>query len=394
MCLFYIIGLSKEGEKMKQLAAGIMSGTSLDGIDIIIASIDKHGATFDVEVMKTYHEPYKQTLYHTLKRVLEKQTIDLETLTLLNREIADAYSKAVETACFQLAIKPSDLSFVASHGQTLYHISQKDKFKQAASLQLGDGSFMAQRLKTTVISNFRNADIAAGGEGAPLVPYTDYALFQSKDKTRAMLNIGGIANMTVLPKNAPTDQCFAFDTGPGNMMIDYAMKSLFNKQYDAGGKIAKEGTLNKALLDEVMRHEYFKARVPKSTGREMFGDHFTKTLLEKYQTLNAHDIIHTLTHITALSIAQAVKENSKDPIEELVVSGGGVHNAFLLDTIREYLQDVRVYPLEALGYDSDFKEALAFLILGFETLHHRPSNIKTATGAKNDVILGQIAFYR
>jgi len=380
---------------MKLKAAGLMSGTSLDGIDVVIAEIDEQDKT-NPTIIASETYPYSEILYRTLKKLLTVKKVDLETLTYLNKQLAIAYADAIKDLCSRHNIQTEALDYVASHGQTIYHISKQNDPVKASTLQLGDASIMAQMLKTTVINNFRSSDIAVEGEGAPLVPFADYQLFKDTHKNRVLQNIGGIGNVTVIPANSAIDEVFAFDTGPGNMMIDYAMQKYFNKPYDKEGKHAAKGVIIESLLKELTNHPYLNQPIPKSTGRELFGDDFTEHLLKNYQSHNPYDIIATLTHFTAISITQSYQTFIADkyPIDEVIVSGGGAHNKTLMKLIKQYYPNTLVETLEALGFNSDYKEALAFIMLGYETIHKRPSNVKGATGAKASVILGQIAYYQ
>ncbi|HBG33428.1 MAG TPA: anhydro-N-acetylmuramic acid kinase, partial [Acholeplasmataceae bacterium] len=228
--------------------------------------------------------------------------------------------------------------------------------------------------------------------GAPLVPFADYILFTSPLRSRAIHNIGGIANQTVLPKAGRLDDVFAFDSGPGNMMIDYAMKTLYGKPFDQNGDIAKSGSIISSMMNELFNNPYFKKIPPKSTGRELFGDSYTDMIIKKYEHHEKKDIISTLTHFTSRTIIDSYKDFvfPKIQLDEIIFSGGGSYNSFLIETIASGLPGISIRKLEDLGYDSASKEALAFIILGNETLNHQPSNVKSATGAKKHVILGQI----
>ncbi len=378
---------------MKKYAIGIMSGTSLDGIDISLVEIDgvKENTVINEVYSNTYSYPKE-----TLKRIKEAINIKTSTSSLLcslNVELSQVYSKCIFALLEEINISIKEISFIASHGQTIYHISNDSEY-QKSSLQLGDGSYLANLTNTTVVSNFRQADIALGGEGAPLVPYADYILFRDKDKTRCMQNIGGIANVTVLPNGCSVDDVYAFDNGPGNMMIDYAMEELYNKPFDMNGDIALTGTVIKELLEEVLSLDFFEEKPPKSTGRELFGVEYIKTLLQKYKANKKEDIITTFTHITALSIAKSYEDfiSVEHEIDEIIVSGGGARNKTLLSLIEEYTNNKNVFILDEFNVKSDYKEAIAFIILANETLNHNPSNIIKATGAKSRAILGQVSY--
>ena len=282
-------------------ALGIMSGTSLDGIDVVLADISGSFTTTKIKELafKTYPLKLKEKLSS-----LMKGKIDVKALTEVNFLLSRAYSDAVKDLLKEQGLTASDISFIASHGQTIYHSPETH-----STLQIGCGSVLSTLTNITVVSNFRNADMAVGGQGAPLVPYMDYSLFSSKEEERVLLNIGGISNITYLKKNGSLDDVVAFDTGPGNMMIDYMMKHFYNLEYDDKGKYAKRGKLIPELYKELISMPYIKEAYPKSTGRELFGKSLCDEILKKYQ--NANDILNTLTHFTKESIILGIKQVTK-----------------------------------------------------------------------------------
>lgn len=379
---------------MKRIGIGLMSGTSLDGIDVIIAEIE--GYDVDTKVQPLFFQTFEieSALIEKIKKAMNPKTSSSELLCSLNFELGFAFTEAVKKACILSKISICDIDFIASHGQTIYHISKNENDFIKSSLQLGEGALIANLLNITTISNFRTADIACGGQGAPLVPFADYVLFTDISKNRSIHNIGGISNLTVLPKNGNKDDVFAFDTGPGNMMINDAMLILYHKTMDLNGQIAKSGKIEEKLLLELLNDPYFDIKPPKSTGREKFGMNKTKAIIKKYQHLKPEDIIATLTYFTAKTIALAYRKFvlNEVSIDEIIFCGGGIHNQQLMHLIKEELKDIKIILLEDLGYNSDSKEALAFLILGHHTLAHKPSNIKRATGANKEAILGQIHY--
>ncbi len=377
---------------MKKLAIGIMSGTSLDGIDCLIAEIEGTSihTTIKPIAFKTY--PFEESLLNKIRRAFTTDHSSSALLCSLNFELGEAFASAAKRLVEEKHLKMDDIDFIASHGQTIYHISESTDDFMKSSLQLGEGAVIANRCNTTVVSNFRAADIAAGGQGAPLVPFADYILFTDPHKNRAIHNIGGIANQTILPKNGRLNDVFAFDSGPGNMMIDYAVKKFYDMPFDMDGKIARRGTVIPEMLGELMNNPYFKKLPPKSTGRELFGDAYTEMMIHQYQKHEHSDIISTLTHFTARTIIESYQDfvfpNIK--LDEIIFCGGGSYNTYLIETISQGLPGISVKRLEDLGFDSASKEALAFIILGNETLNHQVSNVKHATGASKHVILGQI----
>ncbi len=379
---------------MRKLAVGIMSGTSLDGIDVVIAEIEGSFLTTKLEVIAFETFDYDKKLLERIKKGISLDESNSELLCSLNFELGYAYAEVVKKICKNNDIDLESIDFISSHGQTIYHITDEENGNIKSSLQLGEGSIIANLCNTTVVSNFRSADIAVGGQGAPLVPYADFVLFKDNEKTRVMNNIGGISNVTVLPKNGSINNVIAFDTGPGNMMIDYACKKLFNVKYDDLGKIARKGKVIQEMLDELLLNKFFSLKPPKSTGREDFGDKYTDKIRNKFDYLSNEDIVCTLTHFTAISIADAYKKFILNDLEvdEVIISGGGVYNDFLLELIEENLQGTKILKLEDIGYDSSIKEALAFVVLGNETLNMNYSNVKSATGARKNVILGQVNY--
>lgn len=382
-------------DDMEKLAIGIMSGTSLDGIDVAIAKIEGSFTQTVIEPIAFETFLFDEKILKHIKKAISNNESSSELLCSLNFELGEAFAEAVIKACSIHDIKLEDVDFIASHGQTIFHITKSSNESVPSSLQLGDGSVIAQRTQTTVISNFRNADIAAGGQGAPLVPYADFVLFREKKINRSIHNIGGISNMTILPKNCSLDEVFAFDTGPGNMMIDHACKKLFGLNFDHHGMIAQRGKPIQKMLDELMSIDYLNLIPPKSTGRELFGDQLTDQMIDKYQNHLADDIIATFTLFTASTIALAYKKFvlPKTPIDEIIFCGGGANNLYLIKLIQAKLTPIKIKKLEDCGFDSNAKEAIAFLILGNETLNMNPSNVIGATGAKSRAILGQINYY-
>lgn len=378
---------------MKKIALSMMSGTSLDGIDVLLGEIEGHGESTRLKVLHTKTYTYDDKLLVKIKEAIDLKTSTSKSLCSLNFELAQAYSQCVFAFCDEFNIDMKKIDFLASHGQTIYHITETDDDYLQSSLQLGDGSVLANLTGIPVVSNFRMADIARGGHGAPLVPYANYILFSSEKQNRILQNIGGIANLTYLKKGASLDDVIAFDNGPGNMMIDYAMQRLYQKDYDANGDVAKSANLIKAMFEDVINQPYFHQSPPKTTGRELFGKTYCDELLKRYASFDKADIICTLTHITAFSIADSYLKfcDGFDLNDPIIISGGGAHNNTLIELIAFYSGSTSVYCLEEFGYDSDYLETLAFMILGNETLLGNPSNVPSATGAADYVVLGQIS---
>lgn len=373
---------------------GIMSGTSLDGIDVALCKIRGSGLDIDVKLIDFQTYPYSAKLLYDIKQSLDLSTSNAQLLCSLNFKLGIEYANAVKKLVSANCLNLKDIAFIASHGQTIYHQANSDEQFVKSSLQLGDAATIAYQCQTIVVSNFRAGDIAAGGNGAPLIPYVDYILYRDKNKSRAFHNIGGIANTTIIRKNANIDDIYAFDTGPGNMMINRAMEVLFNRDYDKDGDIAAAGIVIVDMLQELLENPYLKQKPPKSTGRELFGVEFTDKIIAKYKQNRPEDIVHTLTIFTAKSIAVAYQDFvfNKHKLDQIIFTGGGAYNKFLIKTISDLL-DVEVLTFEDLGENSNAKEAIAFAVLGNETLHQKYNNVPVATGAENNVILGQVNLY-
>lgn len=371
-------------------AIGIMSGTSLDGIDVALVDISGCDDNTSCELIHYKSYPYDAITQQEILSASHIETSNVALICSLNFKLGKLYSEAV----FQLLNEfnfQSPLEFIAIHGQTIHHLPNPNKGFTHSTLQIGDPAQLAFDHKTTVISNFRPMDMVAGGKGAPLVPYTEYILFRDPHKNRLLQNIGGIGNVTVLPKNCTPDDMFAFDTGPGNMMINAAMQFLYQKDYDHNGDIAKSGKIIPELLKNLQSLPYFKEAPPKATGRELFGEYLVKDICIKYHQ-QPEDVINTLTELTAWSIADSYQSfiMPKLTADELIVSGGGAYNQFLMERLSYNLPNIAVKRQEDIGLSSDAKEAIAFAILGNQTIHRRPSNLTSATGAKMPVILGNI----
>ena len=352
-----------------------MSGTSLDGIDVAIVDIvaRAHG------LRRIQTVGFQATAYGSglRARLLNPQTS--REISSLNFELGEIYAKAVLRAVRSYGA----VDLIGCHGQTIYHEGGKH------TLQIGEAAVIAERTGAPVVSNFRARDIAAGGQGAPLVPYVDYLLFRHPTRTRIALNIGGIANIAVIPPAAAPDRVIAFDTGPGNMAIDALAHEFSNGKLrcDRDGKLAASGKPDVRVLDSLLTDRYYRRRPPKSAGREQYGAEFVQRL--KQSGLPVRDLIATATALTARSIALAVREYQTDATD-LIVSGGGVHNPQIMGMLAAYLPDVAISTTTDYGIDADAKEAIAFAVLAYETWHRRPSNLPSATGARRAVVLGSI----
>jgi anhydro-N-acetylmuramic acid kinase len=363
--------------------AGIMSGTSLDGIDVAIVDITSKKIS-----CKAFHSiPYPKAVREALLSVSNTIT-HTATIARLNFMLGGLYADAVQETCRRKRVPLKSIDLIGMHGQTIFHEGQPVEYlghRVASTLQIGEAAVVAERTGIHTISNFRERDVAAGGKGAPLVPYVDFLLFRHRRIGRVALNIGGIANITIIPANAKPEEVIAFDTGPGNMIIDALVmhKTESRERYDRDGRIARSGKIHPGLLEAMLSDPYFALKPPKSAGREQFGDEFSSRLISSGVPID--DLIATATEFTACSIAAAIPKN----MSELIVSGGGVHNRQIMSRLREQLPSMTVTTTAGQGIDPDAKEAIAFAILAHEFVRGRPANLPSATGARHLAILGK-----
>jgi anhydro-N-acetylmuramic acid kinase len=383
------------------LVLGIMSGTSADAIDVALAHISGAAPHLKAKLLKHTSIKFPSPLRKEILHVAEQQAISAGGLSQLNFRLGEAFAEAALTACRRFRIAPKKIALIGSHGQTIFHEGRPVQYlgrPTASTLQIGEPSILAARTGITTVADFRPADIAQGGQGAPLVPYADYLLYRHERFGRLSLNLGGIANITVIPAGAEPGQILAFDTGPANMLID-ALVAHFthNRQrYDKDACLAQQGRANPALLNELMRDPYLKLAPPKSTGREYYG----RTYLHKFLAAGRHhkakpnDLIRAATIFTALSVVDALNRFvlPKTEIHQLIVSGGGAQNPLISGQISAALPRIQIVPSSELGVPEDAKEAFAFALLAYETFHQRPSNVPSATGARRLAILGKISY--
>ena len=374
--------------------AGIMSGTSLDGIDVAIIDITGSGFKAKINVLTSHSVPYPKKIREALLAVSNANAITGD-ISRLNFLLGELYVEALEETAERAEIPLTTIKLIGCHGQTIFHEGQGSQFlgkKVASTFQIGESSVISERTGIDVVSNFRERDMAAGGKGAPLVPYLDYMLMRHRGRGRVAINIGGIANLTAIPPNTNTDRVIAFDTGPGNMVIDQLVSRITQGglTFDRDGNMAAAGVIDVKLLAKLLRDKYFRAKPPKTAGRDQYGAEFVTKLLDT--ELSSEDLIATATAVTAESIALGVR-NFVLPemrVDEVFVSGGGTHNPTLMRMLRKALDPIPVMETTEVGLDVDAKEAIAFAVMAYETAHSRPSNIPMATGAKRSVILGKL----
>lgn len=363
--------------------AGIMSGTSLDGIDVAIVDIQGRA----IETIAHASFPYSPSLRAAILAVSNAEC-STGAISRLNFDLGGRYAKAVIDTCRRRHVPLESIELIGCHGQTIFH---QGAGAHVSTLQIGEASVIAEKLGVPVVSDFRTRDIAAGGQGAPLVPLVDYLLFRSATKSCVALNIGGIANITVLPKNARPEQVIAFDTGPGNMVIDQlvTLHTKGRQTYDRNGRIAAEGHCNRALLDKLLSDRYYTAAPPKTAGREQYGRGFVDSLLAT--RVPVPDLIATATVFTAATIARGI-QRSAPATQEVIAAGGGVHNAQLMAQLEAFLPDCRVTTTAEFNVDPDAKEAIAFAVLAHRTWRKQTGNLPSATGARHAVVLGKVTF--
>lgn len=378
-------------EKRERLVAGIMSGTSLDGIDVVLVQITDSGLGSQIRQVAFKTVSYQAAEKEAIRAACQLESSDVASICSLNFRLGELFADAVIDLCRENQIALSDIDLIGSHGQTIWHQPGD------STLQIGEAAVIAERTGVITVADFRVRDVAAGGQGAPLVPYTEYLLYRHPLRTRLLQNIGGIANVTVLPAGGGPETVTAFDTGPGNMMLDFAIHLLSNGKlaFDKDGDMAGQGSLHQGMMTELNSHPYLAQQPPKTTGREMFGDQYTSRIIGKYreQGVSVVDILATLTYFTANSIANAYRQFifPRQQVDEVIISGGGSRNQTLLKLLRRELNDIPVYVQEDIGFDGDAKEAVAFAILANEVISGHTNNLPTVTGARKPVIMGKIS---
>ncbi|AJG94012.1 anhydro-N-acetylmuramic acid kinase [Bacillus anthracis] len=376
--------------------AGVMSGTSLDGIDVALVRIEGSGVDSKVKLIHFTTVPFRNDIKSEIQQALSIENSNVQLICSLNFKLGLCFANAVKEVCKEANFSLEQLDLIGSHGQTIYHQPKPEGNMIASTLQIGEPAVIAYDTNTTVISNFRTMDMAAGGQGAPLVPYSEVILYRDPSKNRLLQNIGGIGNVTVIPSQKSDQNVIAFDTGPGNMIIDEVCQRLFQLPYDQNGEIAEQGEVVDEILTYCMNHPFLKMNPPKSTGREQFGEEFVSQLLKRYEKHSKENILTTVTMFTASSIVHHYKEFILPyyEIDEVILGGGGSYNDTLVEMIRYGLKDEKctIFIQEDIGYSSEAKEAIAFAILANETYHRNPSNVPSATGAKKSVVLGNVTY--
>ena len=393
------------------VVAGVMSGTSADGVDVAVCRILpalRVGGTPRVKLIGHAGFAYSKPVRAAVLEAMDAQAISVADLARLNWRLGEVYADAVAKAAEQFGVK---VGLVGCHGQTVYHQGGTEKYlgkPLQCTWQMGEASVIVERLRVPVVSDFRPADMAAGGQGAPLVPMLDFCAFRSEKVSRVLQNLGGIGNLTAIPAGAAADGLMAFDTGPGNMVIDGCMKRMYEREFDRNGAVARSGRVLDSVVTEEMREPYFSALPPKSCGREQFGDAFVSRFISMCRKAGGRadrdeDVIATATALTTASILDAYRRfvwghlGQNAPLAtniEYVVAGGGANNSTLMRMLREGLEPlgVKVRLMGELGIPAQAKEGMAFALMAWLTWFGLAGNVPTATGAKRAVVLGKVTY--
>ncbi|MGH9509051.1 MAG: anhydro-N-acetylmuramic acid kinase [Terriglobales bacterium] len=387
------------------IVAGVMSGTSADGINVALLRISGRGLATRLSVVEHGEYSYPAAVRRALLEAMNAPHARVGDLARLNFLLGELYAEAILATMRQARLKRVDL--VGCHGQTLYHQGEPARFlgrRLVATWQTGEAAVISARVGAPVVSDFRPADMAAGGKGAPLVPFLDYIAYRHKRIGRILQNIGGIANLTAIPARARVRDILAFDTGPGNMVIDGLMERFFRKRYDRDGRVAAQGRVLEDVVTDLLALPYFHQRPPKAAGREQFGREFVRDFRRRCHGARKEDQVATATALTARSIADAIhrfvlhpgaqKKAARPSLSQLIVSGGGARNLTLMRMLASHLEPkgLRVLTAAEVGVPSEAKEAIAFAVMAYQTWLRQPSNVPSATGAKRAVVLGKVSF--
>ncbi|HEY5533504.1 MAG TPA: anhydro-N-acetylmuramic acid kinase [Ignavibacteria bacterium] len=382
-------------EKTEKIIIGILSGTSLDGADVVLTKVVGNGENIKISVLDFYTNPYPIDLKEFILKCSSNSSSNVEDICRLNFILGHFFAESIKILLKNNRFNALNVDLIGSHGQTVYHIPKFENlfsFSTKSTLQLGDPSVIANLTGINTIGDFRVADVAVGGDGAPLVPFMDYIMFRNKEISRVLINIGGISNITYLKKNGKFKDVIAFDTGPGNMIIDGLMRKFFSKDFDQDAEIANSGKINKELFNFICSiDEYPKIPPPKSTGRERYNNDFLNFIVSYSEKLIPSDIIRTVSEYTAFSIFKGVSDFINDKnIKEILISGGGVLNPCIMNSLSNYFKGVEVKKLDYQGITTENKESVLFAILANETVLGNKANLRSVTNANKNVILGKI----
>ena len=381
---------------------GMMSGTSVDGVDAALVEISGTDSEPKVKLLAFENKPYPPQVREKIFSLFTPANATVDKVGYMNFLLGEIYAKSALSVIEKAGMKPEEIDVIGSHGQTIWHApipESPDGIPVAYTVQIGEGSVIAERTGILTVSDFRVADMAAGGQGAPLVPFSEYLLYRREKETILLQNIGGIGNMTVMPAGAKPRDVFAFDTGPGNMIIDAVISAVTGgeKTYDAGGETAAKGRVCNALLDILKEEPYYRQPLPKTTGREHFGVQYTEKILSwrKENPIPVEDLLATVTDLTAYSIADAYERYvlPKYQASEIIVGGGGSYNATLLCFMKKRFapHGVAVRTQEDLGLSSDAKEAVAFALMADCCMRGKANTLPSVTGAEHPAVMGKIS---
>jgi anhydro-N-acetylmuramic acid kinase len=391
------------------VVAGVMSGTSVDGVDVAICRVSPAtdaSSTPRVKLLGHVGSAYPKAIRAAVLQTMDANAISVAELSRLNWRLGEIYADAIEKAQRQLGLKAA---LVGCHGQTVYHQGGMDKYlgkPLRTTWQIGEAAVVAERLRVPVVSDLRPADLAAGGQGAPLVPMLDYCMFRSAKVTRVLQNLGGIGNLTAIPAEGGVDAIMAFDTGPGNMVIDACMRRLYEREFDRGGAVARTGQVVPGVVEQLLATEYFTSLPPKSCGREQFGERFVSQFIAMCRNaardVRDEDVIATATALTSASIVDAYRRfvwrhvGQAAPLSrvEFVAAGGGTKNGTLMGMLRDGLEPlgVKLRLMDEFGVPAQAKEAIAFALLAWLSWNGLPGNVPAATGAQRAVVLGKVSY--
>lgn len=390
--------MTKTDKAMRVL--GLMSGTSADGIDAALVHISGGGNELKAKFEKHHHVALPRRLREAILRLANGVSTTTGEISQLNFLIGEEFARAAHEACRAWRVSMRSVSLIGSHGQTIYHQGRAGQFlgvSVSSTLQIGEASVIAARTGVPVVADFRPADMAAGGHGAPLVPFVDFLLYRHDRRGRVALNIGGVANLTLIPPSARPESVVAFDTGPGNMIVDRLMEhySGGRSAFDRDAKFAMRGHLIEPLLKKMSAHPFLGEEPPKTAGREQFGADYTSEILQwaKKRRSRAEDVVRTATVFTALSIAEAIRRFvfPRSHVSELIVAGGGAQNPLLMAQLAAMLPGITILDSTLFGLPSAAKEAFAFAVLAYEAYHERPNNLPAATGAHHYAVMGKMS---
>jgi anhydro-N-acetylmuramic acid kinase len=393
------MSLRELGEAKSRLAIGLMSGTSLDGVDAVLARLEGSGRGMSIEVLESSASPYPEELRRLLLANSAPGDSSTRDISQLNVRISHEYAAVVAELIEKAGLTSDDIHVIGSHGQTIHHVPDPTDCAGKAvtsTLQIGNPSTLAVLTGIPVVGDFRVADMALGGQGAPLVPYFDYVAFADDEESRGLLNLGGIANITVLPAKGRPENVIAFDTGPANMIIDGLTSRFFGESFDEDGRHATAGSVDDDLLVWLLTNDaYLDRPPPKSTGREHYDERYVDEVVKMGRSAGRsdHDIVATATAFTALSIYQAYARflRSDHPIDVLIVAGGGRKNPVIMRRLADSFAPIRVEPIDGYGIESDVKESLCFAVLAHEFLNGVPTGMPSVTGASRPALLGSLS---